>query len=98
MKVQDPAFFRRFISSAIEDLYGMGLRRATFFVGANLVVRATRRLYGGKVKKTGAFEALVTIGRPNYSERRFIRAHMAKHGKLPRYNAQDVPAPKKRKA
>lgn len=47
---------------------------ATKFVSRTLVVRATRRLFKRKLpSKSHNIEAVLTIGRPNYLERDFIK-------------------------
>lgn len=48
---------------------------ATKYVAENHVIRATAVLYGGRLRSKRSNEEIVlTIGRPNYRERRFIRA------------------------
>lgn len=51
-------------------------RVATKFLGEKLVVRATRRTYGGRIQTRtySPVEIQLHIGRPNYEERRFIAA------------------------
>ena len=55
----------------IEQIMVGGLRQAAKFVSENEVVKATRRVYK-KEQPLRQAEILVTIGRPNYAERRFI--------------------------
>lgn len=51
-----------------------GARSATKYLSDRLVVRATRRLYGGKIlPKHYNTEVVITVGRPNYRERQFIK-------------------------
>lgn len=49
-----------------------GIRKATKFIAPNLVVKATRRHKPDKRERLK--EIVVTIGRPNYAEREFIRS------------------------
>lgn len=50
--------------------------KATKFVSSDLIVRGTRRVYSGRLKGWGLslpIEVLITIGRPNFAERKFIK-------------------------
>lgn len=38
-----------------------------------MIVRATRILYNGKASEQGNMEIRLTIGKPNYAEREFIK-------------------------
>lgn len=49
-----------------------GAVRATKYLSENQIVRAVRRTYGGKIVK-GNTEVLITIGKPNFQEREFIK-------------------------
>lgn len=46
--------------------------RATKYISPTQVVRATRKVYGGKLIN-GNIELVLTIGKPNYVEREFIK-------------------------
>lgn len=46
--------------------------RATIFNDPKFIIRAVRKSYGGKFVK-GNIEIHLTIGRPNYAERKFIK-------------------------
>lgn len=48
-------------------------RRAVKYVAPNMVVRATRTLFGRKINRRGNIELKVTIGKPNARERDFIK-------------------------
>mgnify|MGYP001605604686 CR=1 FL=1 len=52
-----------------------GIFRATKYISPALVVKATRQRYKGKLLTRSARQEtiLVTIGKPNWRERRFIR-------------------------
>ena len=47
--------------------------RATKYVSPKKVIRATRTRYGGKFQK-GNIEIVLTLGRPNWLEREFVKA------------------------
>lgn len=64
---------RSHVLAVIETLLSMQAYRTTKFVSPKLVIRATRRLYGGKVPGRGQATIILTIGSPNYIERDFIR-------------------------
>lgn len=64
---------RKAIHSIAEILLEGGAVRATKFFSETLIVRGVRRTYGGKIAK-GNTEILLTIGKPNYAEREFIKA------------------------
>lgn len=49
-----------------------GAIRATKYISEKLIVRAVRRTYHRKIVK-GNIEILLTIGRPNWKEREFIK-------------------------
>ena len=51
-----------------------GARQATKFISHKQTVKATRRLYNGRIdKRDKRVEILFTIGTPNYLERAFIK-------------------------
>lgn len=68
-----------------KDLYGAAesvmrmvvqneAKTAVKYVDTNFVIRATRRLFNGKLPaKSDPIVVLVTIGKPNYREREFIK-------------------------
>lgn len=47
--------------------------RATEYLSPKLIVRAVRKMYGKKIVKNHNVEITLTIGRPNYVEREFIK-------------------------
>lgn len=63
---------RKSISDLTEIILEGGAIRATKYFSDKLIVRAVRRTYGGKIVK-GNTEIVLTIGRPNYAEREFIK-------------------------
>jgi hypothetical protein len=63
---------RKSISDLAEIILEGGAVKATKYFSDKLIVRATRRTYGGKIVK-GNTEIVLTIGKPNYEEREFIK-------------------------
>lgn len=60
------------ISSAIDALLRLEAIRATKYLNEKWVVRASRRTFNGKIHR-GNIEVVLTIGKPNYQERDFIK-------------------------
>ena len=58
-------------NNLVEVLSSTGARVATKYVSPCNIIRATRRAYKGKFKK-GNVEIILTMGKPNFAERRFI--------------------------
>ena len=56
----------------INALLGERAIRATKYVSSKLIIRVVRRTFKGKIKR-GNVEMLLTIGKPNYQERQFIK-------------------------
>ena len=54
-----------------------GVWKATKYVSPTLVIKATRRRYQGKLSRCcdGTETVLVTVGKPNYLEREFIKVY-----------------------
>lgn len=69
---QEPKIARSSILRVVEACLGLGARRATFYQHPRQIVRATRRWKPRKGERT--VELLMTFGKPNYRERRFISA------------------------
>lgn len=91
------------VEAAMAEVVLMGLFRSTRFVSDKLVVRVTRQMYGvaaGTGRKVSARDTragfIVTIGAPNYLERRFIKK-MKNAGGANILN-QPVPKPRARVA
>lgn len=56
------------------DHVGDTILKATKYVAENVTVKATRKLYGGKIdRRYKRTEIMLTIGPPNYAERQFIK-------------------------
>lgn len=69
----------KYYCQVIEAVLQDKVFRATKYVSPTLIVRATRKkyTYGGKVSLRGGAtnaEMILTIGKPNYAEREFIKA------------------------
>lgn len=61
-----------------------GIRKATKYIDKNLVVKVTLKSYGGKRPRKGStVDAVLTVGRPNYAERKFIARCRKAGEKLP---------------
>jgi hypothetical protein len=72
--------YDREVESVVSAVTVGGAYRATKYVSPKLIVRATRR-YGkhrkpnlGTVNRSCELDIVLTIGRPNYAERQFIKA------------------------
>lgn len=52
-----------------------GVKRATKYIAKDLVVKVSLKGYGKKRPRMGSrtIEAVCTVGRPNYAERKFIK-------------------------
>ncbi|MFA5130718.1 MAG: hypothetical protein WC477_07470 [Patescibacteria group bacterium] len=62
----------KFITEVIEAVLAGDAHKATKYVSDKLIVRATRKLYGGKPNKAKV-EMMLTVGKPNFKEREFIK-------------------------
>ena len=52
----------------------LGAYKATKYISEKLTIKATRKLFKGKVdKRSRIAEIVFTIGAPNYAEREFIK-------------------------
>lgn len=60
------------INKVIKTLLDMGAVKATAFISEKEVVRAKRKTFNGKIER-GNIEISLTIGKPNYAEREFIK-------------------------
>jgi hypothetical protein len=59
-------------------------KKATKYISDNVVAKATRKVYGKKIVGWGLqlpIEMVVTVGRPNYAEREFVK--MCKKANVP---------------
>ncbi len=63
-----------YFSDLAEVILFDGAKRATKYLSEKETIKATRRLYNGKIdKRNKRVEILFTIGSPNYAEREFIK-------------------------
>ena len=65
---------KNYYNEVIEAVLGDDVVKATKFISPTEIVRAVRTRYHGKLRKVGNVEISLTIGRPNYLEREFIKA------------------------
>ena len=65
---------RRWFNQVVEALLETGAAQAVKYVSVNETIQATRIRYGGWVRRRAPIEIRVTVGRPNYLARRFIKA------------------------
>lgn len=89
----------RYVNDVVSALIETGSHRATKYVSATHVIKATRRAYKRKNKYTfgkGSIDIVLTIGRPNYSERRFIAECRSAGKRLPVRQVQLKALPKVR--
>lgn len=63
---------KKYYQEVVESIINNDLVKATKYVSPKLVVRGTRTRYGGKFLR-GNIEITLTIGKPNYAEREFIK-------------------------
>jgi hypothetical protein len=85
------------ISQVVETLLRADAWRATKYISDKLIVRATRKLYGRKINKNGKVKILLTIGRPAYREREFIKSCKKAGESFPVQKIQIQAIPKKKK-
>lgn len=65
---------RQVYGQLAEILVNGKARRATKFLSEKLVVKATRKLFQGKVdRRSSSVDIVLTVGPPNYAEREFIK-------------------------
>ena len=60
------------VSSVVETLLRTEARMATKFLSEKEIVRASRKVFKGKIL-SGNIEIILTIGKPNFAEREFIK-------------------------
>ncbi len=63
------------VGQCVQQLLRHGARRATKYVSPSRTVNVTRKRYRGSIdKKATAYNFVVSIGRPNYVQAKFIKA------------------------
>ena len=70
------------IREVTKEILINGAYKATKYLSDKLTVKATRKLFRGKVSKGKAVDIVLTIGPPNYEERGTIK-RAKKTGKAP---------------
>lgn len=63
----------RATAKAVHALLAPRVHTATVYLTDRLTVRATRVLFGGKIRTGSRVDIALTIGRPNYKARAFIK-------------------------
>jgi hypothetical protein len=61
------------ISKVIDALVLNEAKSAVKYIDKKTVIKATRKLYRGKIDKRGNIEISLVIGKPNYEAREFIK-------------------------
>lgn len=64
----------KFVSQVVAVLIENDAYVATKYVTRSYVVRATRKLFKRKIDSRQNIEIMLTIGRPNYQERDFVKS------------------------
>lgn len=90
-------YLRNVVAAVVEALLAADAHRATKFLGPKAIVRATRPLLRGKVPKRGNIEIVVSMGRPNYRERQFVKKCQKAGEKFPVKKVQLSFPPKRRR-
>lgn len=67
--------------AVVSALIVTGMRKATKFIGPNIVVKLTRQRRPDKRSRSASF--VLTIGQPNYAERKFIKGCQRAGERLP---------------
>jgi len=62
----------KYCNEVIEAILGGGVIKATKYISPKEIIRAVRKTFGKKIVK-GNIEIHLTIGKPNYAEREFIK-------------------------
>jgi hypothetical protein len=63
----------RACAEMVDEILVNGAYKATKYLSDKLTVKATRRRYNGKIRKSGNVDIVLTIGKPNYEEREKIK-------------------------
>lgn len=61
------------ITNVLEQIMRSDAVRATKYIAPNHIVRATRKSYKYRGGPKDNFEIMLTIGKPNYAEREFVK-------------------------
>lgn len=61
------------VSEVVSTLVQQNAVKAAKYISPKLVVRVTRKRFGGKIRKSDGFEAMLVVGKPNHAQREFIK-------------------------
>jgi len=87
-----------YTQQVVEAVLQDNVIKATKYISPKEIVRATRKTFRGKIDKRGNIEITLTIGRPNYLEREFIKLCKRAKESFPTRNVQlKLYNPKKKK-
>lgn len=86
------------VGEAVNAVLQSGAWKGTKYLSDKLIVRATRKAYHGRFINRGNTEIMLTIGRPNWYERLFIRACKQAGERFPVRKVQLKFLPKKAKS
>lgn len=92
--MNQPAIARCSIYKAVEAVFLDGVRKATVFQSPNLTVVATRR--HKDTKRDRITEIILTIGKPNFANRKFVKDCLAAGEPFPVKKVQLVWWPEKK--
>ena len=72
------AMFKKDVGELIETLIDTSATKATKYIDYEYVMKATRKLFGGKIRKMArTIDIVLTIGKPNFEERATIKKFLA---------------------
>lgn len=66
-------FNTKMVAKVVEALLANSAYKAAYFVNPNLVIRASRKLYNGKLTIGSTVEIILTAGKPNSKQWEFIK-------------------------
>ena len=84
------------ITDVIEVLLRTSSWKATKYLSDKQIVRATRRTHGRKFNERDNVEIVLTIGKPNFADREFLKTCKKVGEPFPVKKIQTKPFPKKR--
>lgn len=61
------------VSQTVEALLRSGAWKATKFLSEKQIVRASIKTFNRKISKVGNVEIILTLGKPNFAEREFLK-------------------------
>lgn len=72
------------IGAVVRTLLEQGAIKVTAYLSPILTVKASRVMYGNKIDgRDSRADVRVTLGKPNYAERKFIKAALAANEPFP---------------